>query len=201
MPLSCSCFSSLQRLRFVDTPSREDLEEHEPESIDVAFERRRLPVELFRRHVLRRPCSNAPRIVGGHGQPEIGDADVAFAVEHDVRGLQIAMEHLALMRGGEPGAELARDVDGFVLRKAADPAKQRREIFAVDVLHREEAAAVRLAEVVEPADVLVRDLSRDPKLVVKLRERGIVGAAAPDDVGSGRNFSATGWSSVRSSAR
>src|SRR5262249_9570435 len=40
------------------------------------------------------------------------------------------------------------------------------------VLHREEAAAVRLAEVVEAADVLVRHLSRDAQLVVELREAG-----------------------------
>ena len=117
------------------------------------------------------PAWIASGIVGGDGQAEIGDADVAFAVEHHVGGFQVAMEHPALVRGGEAGAELARDIDGFVLRNAADPAKQRREILAVDVLHREESAAVRFAEVVQPADVLVRHLPRDPQLVVELRER------------------------------
>ena len=47
------------------------------------------------------------------------------------------------------------------------------EILAVHVLHREEATAVGFPEVVEPADVLVGDLSRDPQLVVELRDAGI----------------------------
>ena len=45
------------------------------------------------------------------------------------------------------------------------------EIFAVDVLHRQEAAAVGLAEIVEAADILVRHLAGDAQLVVELRRR------------------------------
>ena len=52
------------------------------------------------------------------------------------------------------------------------------EILAVHVLHRQEAAAVRVAEVVEPADVLVRDLARDAQLVVELRQPRVVGGDA-----------------------
>ena len=72
------------------------------------------------------------------------------------------------------GAELPRDLDRLVLRDPADAAEQRREILAVHVLHREDAAAVRVAEVVETADVLVRHLARDAELVVKLPEPRIV---------------------------
>ena len=52
------------------------------------------------------------------------------------------------------------------------------EILAVHVLHRQEAAAVGVAEVVEAADVLVRHLARDAQLVVKLREPAVVGGDA-----------------------
>ena len=57
----------------------------------------------------------------------------------------------------------------LVLRQPTDAPEQRREILAVDVLHRQETAAVRFAEVVQAADVPVRDLARDAQLVVELR--------------------------------
>ena len=49
------------------------------------------------------------------------------------------------------------------------------EILAVHVLHREERQAVDLADVVHAADVLVRDLAREPHLGVELREPHRVG--------------------------
>ena len=84
------------------------------------------------------------------------------------------MQHAALVRRGDAGAQLPRDLDRFVVRQAADPAEQRGQILAVDVLHRDELAAIGLAEIVEAADVLVRYLTRDPQLVVELREPGCV---------------------------
>ena len=82
------------------------------------------------------------------------------------------------MRRGDAGAELARELDRLVLRDAADAAQQRRQVFAVDVFHRQETAAVGVAEVVEPAHVLVRHLARDAQLVVELREPAVVGGHA-----------------------
>ena len=108
--------------------------------------------ELLGRHVLRRAGERRVVVVAARGRDaEVGDADVAVAVDHHVGRLQIAVQHAALVRRGDAGAQLARDLDRLVLRDAADAAEQRREILAVDVLHREEAAAVGVAEVVEPA--------------------------------------------------
>ena len=121
------------------------------------------------------------RFARGAGQAEVGDADLAGAVEHDVRGLQIAMDDAALVRRGEPGADLARDLERAIFGEAADAPQQRREILAVDVLHRQERAAVDLVDVVDAADVRVRDLPRHAHFGVELRQaRGIaidVGAA------------------------
>jgi hypothetical protein len=58
----------------------------------------------------------------------------------------------------------------IVLRNAADAAQERREVLAVDVLHREKAPSVSFAKIVETADVLVGHLTRDAQFVVKLRE-------------------------------
>ena len=80
------------------------------------------------------------------------------------------MQHAALVGGGEARAELAGDLDGLVLRDPSDPAEQRGQILAVHVLHRQERPAVRLAEIVETADVLVRNLSGCAELGVKLGE-------------------------------
>ena len=88
------------------------------------------------------------------------------------------MQHAALVGGGDAGAQLARDLDRLVLRDAADAPEQRREVLAVDVLHRQEPAPVGVAEVVQAADVLVRHLARDAQLVVELRERRVVDGGA-----------------------
>jgi hypothetical protein len=84
------------------------------------------------------------------------------------------MQDPALVRRGDAGAQLVRELDRFVLRNAPDAAEQRRQILAVHVFHREEAAAAGLAEVVQAADVLVRHWSRGAEFVVELRE--VVGA-------------------------
>ena len=48
------------------------------------------------------------------------------------------MEHAPFVRGRESGAKLARDVEALVLGQPADAAKQRGQILAVHVLHRQE---------------------------------------------------------------
>jgi hypothetical protein len=62
-----------------------------------------------------------------------------------------------LVGGGESRAELAGYLNGFVLREAADSPKQRCKVFSVDVLHREVVLAIDFADVVNTADVGVRD--------------------------------------------
>ena len=63
--------------------------------------------------------------------------------------------------------------DRLVRRHPAETPQRRRQVLAVDVLHRQEPAAVGVAQVVEPADVLVRHLARHAQLVVELREPGV----------------------------
>ena len=88
------------------------------------------------------------------------------------------MQHAALVRRRDARGQLPGELDRLVLRNPADAAEQRRQILAVDILHRQEAPAVGVAEVVEADDVLVRDLAGDAQLVVELRQPGIVGGDA-----------------------
>lgn len=63
------------------------------------------------------------------------------------------------MDGGEPGRELTGDLESFVDREAADAAQEARQILAVDVLHAQEALAVDLADVENPANIGMGDLA------------------------------------------
>ena len=106
------------------------------------------------------------------------------------------MQHALVVRGGQPGAQLPRHLGRLVRRQPADAPQQRGQVLAVDVLHRQEHVAVGFADVVDAADVGVADLPRDADLGAEPRQPLGVGGHR-----SGRNFSATGWPSVRSSAR
>ena len=67
-------------------------------------------------------------------------------------------------------AQIWRAISVAALPEAADALQQPGQIFAVDQLHRQEHAAVVLADVVDAADVAVRHLARDAHLVVELGE-------------------------------
>ena len=150
-------------------PAGEELVQQQAEAVDVAAHRDLAPLQLLRRHVGRRarPDVVARKRLGQGGEAEVGDADVALAVEHHVRGLEVAVEDALLVRGGEPAAELARDFEGLVGRQPPDAPHERGEVLAVDELHREEQVVVRLGHVVHAADRRVRDLPRQAHLAVE----------------------------------
>ena len=129
--------------------------------------------ELLGRHVGRR--AGADRLTRTRpARPKSVMRTLAAAVEHDVGRLEVAVEDAALVRRGEAGADLARDLEAALLREAADAPEQRREILAVHVLHRQERVPVDLADVVDAADVGMRDLARHAHFGVELRQaRGI----------------------------
>ena len=149
--------------------AREELIDDEAQRKDVAPGGDLASEELLGRHVRRRARTDILD-PPNRGQAEVHHAHSAGAVEHDVGRLQIAMDDAALMGGGESRAQLARDVGGFVFRESANPAERAREVFPVDVLHREIQEAVGLADVVDAAHVGVGDLPRGAHLVVKLSE-------------------------------
>ena len=78
------------------------------------------------------------------------------------------MHDPALVGRGQAGADLPRNLEPAILRKASDAAEERREVLAVHVLHREERVAVDFVDVVDTADVRVRDLAGHPHFGVEL---------------------------------
>ena len=157
---------------FEGSLAREHFVQHEAKGIDVAADRHFAAGQLFRGHVGRRPC--ADRFARDPRKAEVSDAHLARPVDHHIRGFEIAVHDAPLVRRGEAGADLPGDLERAILRKATYSPEQRREIFAVHVLHRQERVALDFIDVVHPADVRMRHLPRHPHLRVELREpRGI----------------------------
>jgi hypothetical protein len=97
------------------------------------------------------------------------------------------MDDALVVRCGHPGADLPRDLDRLLAGEPSDPADERREVFAVDVLHRQEVGTVRLADVVDAADVRVGRLTGEANLRSKaIQSHRIGGEVAREDTRSRR---------------
>src|ERR1700694_2287995 len=94
----------------------EDLVEYKPERVNVAFRRHFAACEWFGRHVGGRAgaCVGAFDFRDQAGETEIRDAHATASVQHNIRGLQVAMNDAALVRGSETCAQLLRYFQGFV---------------------------------------------------------------------------------------
>ena len=123
------------------------LEQQEPERMDVGRRRRRLALDLFRRGVARRQqVVDAARQAEVVLLEELGDAEVeelhlALAGDEDVRRLEVAVHHQVRMRIGdrvahlEEDRELGREGESGLGAEAIDR-------HALDVLEREVRGAV-----------------------------------------------------------
>jgi hypothetical protein len=175
---------AIPRRRIERAPAGVGLVEDQAQRVEVGLRRRRPAVELLGCHVGRRAHHlGGAAVLRPHREAEVGDARAAFAIDHHVRGLEIAMDDTAIVRRGEPGAELARHLVGLGPRQSADALQERREVFAVDILHRQEELAAHLADVVDAADVGVRDLARVPHLAAEALEHvGPLGECSAEEL-------------------
>ena len=95
--------------------------EHQAERIDVAAHRRALAGQLLGRHVGGRAGHLAFHRLARHadGEAEVGNPGAAVPVDHDVRRLQVAMQHATGVRRGEAGAQLPCDGERLLARRAS----------------------------------------------------------------------------------
>ena len=185
------------RVRSGEGPlEREGLVHHDAERPDVGALVDRHGRRLLGRHVARGPDDFADaRVIRARSEDlpvpalhhlretPVEDLDLAVLAEHDVRGLEVAMEHAARMREVDRLCDLEqhlhepRDgVPGDGLRVApAQAAEHVGERAAPDVAHRAERGAVVHDERVERNDVRVLELAEDAHLVEEARAaRGVV---------------------------
>jgi hypothetical protein len=143
--------------------------EHAAEGEDICPGISRRALQLLRRHVVQGaqqcPCTGQWTQRGELGEPCTGDLNPRFREaeieqlrsglrQHDVAGLQVAVDDAGLVRPCEGVGDLDADLEGLVEREL--PTNEARcECFPVHVLHDEKVRAVLLTDVVECADVRV----------------------------------------------
>jgi len=141
-----------------------------------------LALRLLGRHVFERADHRAGQrlrgaLLDGSRDAEVHDQRVAAVrhrilgglLDHDVLGLQVAVHHALLVRGGEALRDLLRDSDHPIERQRVVFTKNLRKGLAFDKRHRQVLDAVDLAEVVNADDVLVRDLAGQHQLALEAR--------------------------------
>ena len=84
------------------------------------------------------------------------------------------MQHAGIVRGVKAGTDLTRELNGFIDGKTAHAPQKRRELFTLDVFHRQKVASICFTDVVNATDVLVTDLSRHAHFTMKAGERSAV---------------------------
>ena len=137
-------------------PSGRHLEEGAAEGPDVGPPVRPLAPDLFGRHVRGRAQD---RLGAGQvgpafdrGQAEIHDPGLSLAVDHDVGGLDVPVDHAFFVRGLEPRGDLGRDPERFVDRQGPfrDPLFQAP---ALDESHGQEHLPFGFVDLEDRADV------------------------------------------------
>ena len=96
-----------------------------------------LPLSCSGRHVRSVPARTSVT-ASAMAETEVHDAHAPLAVDHDVRRFQVAVQYAALVRrhrGRRTSA--ARLIERLVLGQPAEAPQRRRQVFAVDELHRQ----------------------------------------------------------------
>ncbi len=157
----------------------QQLEEDGADREEIRSGVERIGGELLGRHVVRRAHDRSGHrdvgmcLVGGllcrARQPEVEQLD-AVGGEKDVRRFEVAMDQPAGVNRGQRREDPQRDVNalGERHRPAGEPRRQR---LALEQLHRDEQLAVGLADLVQLADVGVRDAGGGARLAPEALSR------------------------------
>jgi hypothetical protein len=87
------------------------------------------------------------------------------SVDHEVGRLQIAVKNPTVVRRLETVADFDCDTECFVRGEPADPPQERREIFPLDMLHRNKVMTIYFIDIEDPADIRVCNLPRQADFV------------------------------------
>ena len=164
---------------------RQHLVEHRTDGEDVAAVIDRLPGDLLWRHVVGRAHHHAD--LGQVRSRRARDAEVEdlhvprFAADHQVRGLDVAMDDAALVRVGEALADVGDELDPAADRERRPAMNQLAERLAGDVLHRDERLSLVCPDVVDGDDVRMLEARGDLRLANEaLADLGVVDAQQLD---------------------
>ena len=166
---------------------REQLEQDDPEAVDVGRGRRQLAPRLLGAEVVDRPERRARQRQRGLGQrpgdPEVGDLHPALAGHEDVAGLDVAMDEASVVRGADGARRLGDEARGSPRRERAAPPDDGGEVLALDQLHDDERPDRVGAEVVHRDDARMVQRRRGLGLVPEaLDEVGVGAVLGPEDL-------------------
>ena len=150
-------------------PAREQFKEDEAERVEVALPRHFAARQLLWRHVRRGAEADVCRVeaISHHRNPEVHDPHATMTVDHDVAGLQVAMENAFRVGSGQSGTQLPADLDPLVKWQPSDSLKESGKILPINVPHRDLHMATGLSEIVYATYVGMSDLSREPHFRAK----------------------------------
>ena len=140
--------------------------EHHAQRKKVGADRGAGTLQLLGRHVHR--CTgevlHSRQFERQTGESEVHEPHPASPVDHDVGGLQIAVQNAVFVGGAQTGANLPGNLKSFFTGRTAHPSQDRGQIFAVDVFHGEEVLSVEMTDVEDAADIGMRDLASETNL-------------------------------------
>src|SRR5688572_15213159 len=105
---------------------------------------------------------------------EIHDLDTALGIHHEVLGFEVAVRDALSVSLTQPAADLAQNVDRASYAEYTESIQQRANRFPFDVLHRYAWTFADVAELVNAADVLMRDFPRDFEFVLEALHHELV---------------------------
>jgi hypothetical protein len=174
----------LRRIRVarVRHAPRERLVEHAAQRVDVRARVGAAALDLLGRRVVERadPLAGARERLGVRrpGDAEVGEVGVlgaAALLDQDVRGLDVAVDEAAFVRGVERVGDLGDDARRAhpvqpVLRR-----QQRAQVGAPDPAHRDEQPPVGFAGLVDRDHVRVVDRGQHARLALEAGSEALVG--------------------------
>ena len=169
----------------------EQLDEHEPERVDVGRRGHLVAARLLGREVRGRAEHRAgdgePRALRPERDAEVAELQQPVAPEQEVLRLHVAVDETGRVRRCERARRLRAERRRLERRQRAAAGDELGERLAVDVLHRDVRDAVGLADVEDLDDVRMRQPRGDPPLAQEARAqvlvaREILGEALERDV-------------------